>query len=80
MGEKIMKVIETCSDCEFSKEYQEMNGNTSFVLICNYEKDYGDKTEKNPFLIAQSHSKIKNYDAPKIPNNCPLEDYERRNP
>ena len=36
---KIMKIINSCTDCEFSKEYQELNGNTSFVLVCNYEKE-----------------------------------------
>ncbi|MDQ8748367.1 MULTISPECIES: hypothetical protein [Elizabethkingia] len=74
---KIMKVIENCCDCEFSKEYQELNGNTSFVLICNYEKSFDDgAVEKNPFLLNQYSSRIKTYSSVEIPHNCPLEDYE----
>ncbi|MCT4157031.1 hypothetical protein HZP35_19020 [Elizabethkingia anophelis] len=74
---KIMKVIENCCDCEFSKEYQELNGNTSFVLICNYEKSFDDgAVEKNPFLIAQSSCKIRTYNSIPIPKECPLEDYK----
>ncbi|MCT4143016.1 hypothetical protein HZP33_19020 [Elizabethkingia anophelis] len=72
-----MKVIENCCDCEFSKEYQELNGNTSFVLICNYEKSFDDgAVEKNPFLIAQSSCKIRTYNSIPIPKECPLEDYK----
>lgn len=76
MGKKIMKIIEDCSDCEFSKEYQECNGNTSFVLICNYEVENDEKIEKNPFLLHQSSQKPRHYRI-EIPNNCPLEDYEK---
>ena len=74
---KIMKIIDSCTDCEFSKEYQELNGNTSFVLVCNYEKEIDEeKVEKNPFLLKQFHNKIKNYTNIDIPKNCPLEDYK----
>ncbi|BBQ07552.1 hypothetical protein [Elizabethkingia anophelis] len=75
-----MKVIENCCDCEFSKEYQELNGNTSFVLICNYEKpDDDDGTvERNPFLLNQYSARIKTYSFVEIPQNCPLEDYKSK--
>ncbi|MEG2510419.1 MAG: hypothetical protein RSA74_13305 [Chryseobacterium sp.] len=75
---KIQKLINSCSDCEFAKEYQEVSGNTSFVLICNYEEDENENFIKNPFLIDQSHSKIKQYHTVEIPKQCPLEDYEYR--
>ncbi|ATC39614.1 hypothetical protein CMV40_07010 [Elizabethkingia anophelis] len=74
---KIMKIVSHCTDCEFSKEYQELAGNTSFVLICNFERDEGLEIPKNPFLIAQSNNKIKDYCTIGIPNNCPLETYEK---
>ncbi|AQX52432.1 hypothetical protein [Elizabethkingia anophelis] len=77
---KIMEVIENCTDCKFSREYQELNGNTSFVLICDYEKSYDDgAVEKNPFLIAQSSCKIRTYNSIPIPKECPLEDYNENN-
>ncbi|MDV3612404.1 hypothetical protein CMU81_00990 [Elizabethkingia anophelis] len=74
---KIMKIVSDCADCEFSKEYQELAGNTSFVLICNFERDERLETPKTPFLLAQSNSRIKNYDSIEIPHNCPLETYEK---
>lgn len=73
---KIQKVINDCTDCEFAKEYIEVGGNTSYVLICNYEKSDDEKTEKNPFLILQLHRQILNRTGIEIPKNCPLEDYE----
>lgn len=72
-----MKVITDCNKCIFSKEYQETNGNTSFVLVCNYEKVYIDKVRKEPFLLIQSSNKIKGYGSIDIPNNCPLENYKK---
>ncbi|MDV3585626.1 hypothetical protein CMU68_10520 [Elizabethkingia anophelis] len=72
-----MKIISDCTDCEFSKEYQEIGGNTSFVLICNFERDERLEIPKSPFLLLQSVSEIKDYNSMGIPHNCPLETYEK---
>ncbi|MGP2571120.1 hypothetical protein ACT4R9_10055 [Ornithobacterium rhinotracheale] len=65
---KIEKIIENCTDCRFSKEFQEMDGNTDFVLVCT-------KSEEKSFLIVRTDQKIKDFMNVGIPENCPLENY-----
>lgn len=77
---KIESVIESCTDCRFSKEFQETGGNTDFVLVCTKfdneeEEDWGVARDKS-FLIARASKKIKEHLNIEIPANCPLEDYE----
>lgn len=76
---KIETVIESCDDCRFAKEFQEVGGNTDFVLICTrfdeMEKDLHEAHQKS-FMIARASSKIKGHIGVDIPSNCPLEDYK----
>ena len=69
---KIERVITNCCECRYAKEFQEMNGNTDYVLICTEKED--DST--SGFMIARSHNKIKNYHEIEIPENCPLMDFK----
>lgn len=76
---KIEQVISDCTKCRYSKEYQEVNGNTSFILICNRHDADDENVDLKiyvPFLLNQSHNKIKGYDNIPIPPNCPLETYK----
>ncbi|MFX1667876.1 hypothetical protein JZ968_06795 [Riemerella anatipestifer] len=76
---KIESVIESCDDCRYSKEFQEVGGNTDFVLICTrfdeIEKDLEEAHQKS-FMLARTTNKIKGHIGVDIPSNCPLEDYK----
>lgn len=64
---RIENIIDRCNDCRYCKEFQEMNGNTDYALICIHE-------DSNPgFIIKRNHSKIKQYLNIEIPSNCPLQ-------
>ncbi|MCK0202455.1 hypothetical protein MWN41_05405 [Ornithobacterium rhinotracheale] len=65
---KIENTIENCAECRFSKEFQELKGNSDFVLICT-------NPEGKSFLIVRENQKIKDFMNVDIPENCPLENY-----
>lgn len=76
MAKKIENVIENCTECRFCKEYEEMDGNTDYVIICTHFKEIsGQHKPTQPFLIERSYSKIKSKIIP-IPERCPLENYD----
>lgn len=76
MKYKILKVIETCSDCEFAKEYRQADGSTEFALICHGEFFKNGETHVvDSFLIDTASEPIKSRFTVKIPPNCPLETY-----
>ncbi|MDY3529166.1 hypothetical protein PG593_05185 [Riemerella anatipestifer] len=76
---KIESVIESCDECRYSKEFQEVGGNTDFVLICTRldetEEDFDELYHKS-FMLARAINKIKGHIGVDIPSNCPLEDYK----
>lgn len=74
---KIQSTIDSCSDCQFAKEFQEKGGNTDFVLICTPEIYYEEeKVFEDRFLITSGYSPILKGSTIPIPKNCPLEDYK----
>lgn len=75
---KIARVINSCNDCEYCKTLQEVDGNTSFSLVCNYENPEVTEEEDcfEPFMIGFYHEHPKHY-ANWIPKQCPLEDYKQ---
>jgi hypothetical protein len=76
MKYKIQKLINSCSNCEFAREYKE-GGSTEYVLICKAEVIKNDETtECDSFLITSASEPIKRRFNIGIPNNCPLETYE----
>lgn len=80
MKVKIQKTIIKCNDCEFSKIFQEKNGNINYAMLCYFEHEpdeQGDKEIHEPFLITTASESLKHF-LIDIPDNCPLEDYENR--
>ncbi|MHA3045979.1 hypothetical protein JSO59_001220 [Riemerella anatipestifer] len=75
---KIEKIVDSCNDCRFAKEFESINCNTDFVLICTrfdeIEEDLQVSHQKS-FMLARASRKIKGYIGVDIPDNCPLEDY-----
>lgn len=69
---KIETVVRSCADCKHSKEFQDVNSNCDFVLVCCYEKD---GVRKKSILLDRSHKRIKPRMDVDIPKDCPLEDY-----
>lgn len=77
MAKKIETVVSSCTDCRYSKEFQDVHSNCDFVLVCCYEKEDGSR-EKS-ILLERSHNRIKSYIDVDIPKDCPLEDYMNNN-
>lgn len=75
---KIERVIHNCADCVWSKQFVEENGNTEFLLICNWFNNQPEAVaeEDKAFIIAKSPRKLKNIAAIEIPEQCPLNDYK----
>lgn len=68
---KIQKVIETCYDCEFRKQFTGGTGGSIKAQICVYEPT--DEEESfTPFLLDYCENGSNTIP---IPDNCPLEDY-----
>ncbi|GAQ15458.1 hypothetical protein MODO_3154 [Myroides odoratimimus] len=73
--QKIAKVITSCNDCDHKKSLIERGGNTYFALVCAFSESQGDSSTLEPFLLNYSYGDPDHYEN-KIPNNCPLEDYD----
>lgn len=77
---KIERVIHNCADCIWSKQFVEENGNTQFILICNwFENQNSEDIEDRAFIVSKSNRKLKNHANVEIPENCPLQDYKTIN-
>ncbi len=70
---RIERVITTCTECVFSKEFQDMGSNCDYVLICTQNDSY---YEEN-FMITRSSNRIRGYIDIEIPAGCPLEKYTK---
>jgi hypothetical protein len=68
MGKKIENVIESCSDCRFLKGFEVINGNDDYIVVCNASE---------PTQIIDRLSDAPNRFTIKMPDWCPLEDYNR---
>lgn len=73
---KIAKVITSCNECEHKRELIECGGNTYYAAVCDFSESSGDN-EPKPFLIMYGYDKPSRYDLG-IPDNCPLEDYTKK--
>lgn len=63
----------------WSKQFQEENGNTEYILICNWfaqQFSESETLEDKAFLLAKSSRKLKNTAVISIPEECPLNDYK----
>lgn len=74
-GKKILRVIETCNDCDYRKSFSYKNDNYTTAEICCFANDTDSKT-LFPFILELNASKSSNI-LP-IPHNCPLEDYKSK--
>lgn len=77
MTKKIERVIDCCNNCRYCKEFQYVNSNCDFTLICCPEDDDGNDLGDKSFLIARGHKSLKHSEIIEIPKQCPLEDYEK---
>lgn len=71
---KIAKVITSCSDCDHKRILIEKGGNTFYCVICAFSESI-EESKIDPFLLDYSYDNPEHYKL-KIPDNCPLEDYD----
>lgn len=78
MAFKIERIIHNCADCMWSKQFIEENGNTEYLLVCNWFANQPEESniEDNAFIISKSSRRLKNNSSIEIPEECPLNDYK----
>lgn len=72
---KIEKIVETCNECVHCRLVKSDSDNHNSATICTNEN------AETPFLLMYSNTDrnvLTSYDL-KIPDNCPLEDYQPKN-
>lgn len=69
---KILKVIESCHDCNYCKSFLSQKDNYTATKVCDFASDTESKIH-SPFLLKLTTSK--GLTQLLIPENCPLEDY-----
>jgi len=74
---KIEKTVTYCNHCQFPKVYKENKPDTvNWMYVCDFVNEFNRQPEGVPFVLRKGTGK--NFPLILIPDNCPLENYDRK--